>query len=171
MANPSQPLESMRAHPEHDGIIATHYLAIWESYETPSENLLPNARDIILDFLKVGRAQFALASFIAFDGNAPVGSVSCRLNTKSYPVVLKPQYSKEGYIWSVFTDPAYRGRGVARKLVGMAVEHLEKHGCTSVVLHSSQAGRPLYAGMGFELATEMRLKFEAALALSTHAAD
>jgi len=64
MANPPQSLETMRAHPEHDGIIAAHDLAIWESYETPSENLLPNARDTILEFLKVGRARFALASFV-----------------------------------------------------------------------------------------------------------
>ncbi|WP_369333330.1 GNAT family N-acetyltransferase [Rhizobium grahamii] len=92
----------------------------------------------------------------------PIGSVSCRLNSKTYPVVLRPEHSKEGYIWSVFTDPACRGKGVARKLLAMAIKHLERCECTAVVLHASNAGRPLYAGLGFEPASEMRLKFESA---------
>jgi len=149
-----------RAHPEHDVIVVAHYLAIWESYGTPPEHLRENVEEIVHEFLKIGRAEYELASFIAFDKSAAVASVSCRLNTKAYPMVLKPDLYKEGYIWSVFTDDAYRGRGVAKKLVSMAVDHLEEIGCNSVVLHSSEAGRPLYTGMGFELATEMRLKFD-----------
>jgi hypothetical protein len=41
----------------------------------------------------------------------------------------------------------------------MAVDHLQALGCTSVVLHSSDAGQGVYARLGFELAHEMRLKF------------
>ncbi|MBY5570659.1 GNAT family N-acetyltransferase [Rhizobium leguminosarum] len=153
-------MEFVRAHPEHDGIVVAHYLAIWESYGTAPDHLRSHPEEIVREFLKVGRGDYKLASFIAFDGEAAAGSVSCRLNTKAYPTVLKPEHSTEGYIWSVFTKDAYRGHGVARKLVTMAVDHLQAIGCTSVVLHSSEAGKPLYTGMGFELATEMRLKFD-----------
>ncbi len=45
---------------------------------------------------------------------------------------------------SDFTDDGYRGQGVARKLLSMAVDHLEEIGCTSVVLHSSAAGKSLH---------------------------
>ncbi|WP_244441723.1 hypothetical protein [Rhizobium grahamii] len=55
----------VRAVPEQDDIIVAHYLAIWESYGTPRENLRPNPRAIVLDFLQTGREQFELASFIA----------------------------------------------------------------------------------------------------------
>ncbi len=151
-------IDFIRARPEHDDIMVAHYLAIWESYDTPQDHLREDAQDIIRTFLRDGRQHRKLASFIAFDGNMPAGSVSCQLHTMPYPVVLKPQHMLQGYIWSVYSDPLYRGRGVAKKLVSMAVEHLREAGCTTAVLHASEAGKPLYAGMGFELAMEMRMK-------------
>jgi len=153
-------MKFVRGHPEHDKIIVAHYLAIWESYGTQPEKLCQEAHSKVFDFLTVGRTAHELASFLAFDGERAAGSVSCRLNAKAYPIVLKPEYSREGYIWSVFTDDAYRGRGVAETLVRMAIDHLEQCGCTSIVLHASEAGQKLYSKMGFELATEMRLKFD-----------
>jgi hypothetical protein len=42
-------------------------------------------------------------------------SVSCRLRIKAYPVVLRPEQAHEGHISSVYTEPTYRGTGVARK--------------------------------------------------------
>ena len=159
-------LDFVGANPEHDGIIAAHYLAIWESYGIPPDELSDEARQIVLKFLESGRDLSELVSFIAFDGTKPVGSVSCRLNIKNYPIVLRPAHAKEGYVWSVFTEPAYRGRGIARKLVEMAVEHFEKCGCTAVVLHASEAGQRLYGGLGFEPTSEMRLQFRHAVALT-----
>jgi ribosomal protein S18 acetylase RimI-like enzyme len=87
--------------------------------------------------------------------------VSCRLNTEGYPTILTAERSREGYIWSVFTHDVYRGNGVAKKLVAMAIEHLKVIECTSVVLHSCEAGKHLYAGVGFEAATEMSLNSSA----------
>jgi ribosomal protein S18 acetylase RimI-like enzyme len=154
-------MEFVQASPDQDEVIASHYMAIWESYGTAPEKLREDSFHIVYSFLRQGRDRHGLASFIAFDEKVAAGSVSCRLNVRAYPTVLKRDHSHEGYIWSVYTDPAYRGQGVARRLVQMAIDHLERCGCTSVVLHSSDAGKKLYSGLGFELATEMRLKFSA----------
>lgn len=91
----------LKAGPEHDHVLAAHYLAIWESYGTLSEDLVSNATGVIDKFLKDNRAEHGLVSFIAFDGTSAVGSVSCRSDFKAYPVVLRPDLAKEAYIWSV----------------------------------------------------------------------
>lgn len=151
-------MDFIRARPEHDDILVEHYLSIWESYGTPQDHLLADAKQIIRTFLREGRRTRELASFIAFDANTPAGSVSCQLHAMPFPVVLRPQYMLHGYIWSVYSDPFYRGRGIARKLVSMAVEHLRGIGCTTAVLHASDVGQSLYGGMGFEPGPEMRMK-------------
>ncbi|MBW9115615.1 GNAT family N-acetyltransferase [Rhizobium cauense] len=148
----------VQALPEHDATIVVHYLAIWSSYGTPPEHLQEDAMEITRGFIERGRRDRQLASFIAFDGEVAAGSVSCHYHLTPYPAVLKPKYALNGYIWSVYVDPAYRRTGVSAKLVEMAIEHLREVGCTSVVLHSSEAGENLYRKLGFELAREMRLK-------------
>jgi len=149
----------VRALPEHDGIIVVHYVAIWASYGTPPEHLREEAVEITRGFIDRGRRDRKLASFIAFDDEVLAGSVSCHYHLMPYPAVLKPAHVLSGYIWSVYVEPPYRRRGVSRKLVEMAIEHLREVGCTSVVLHSSGAGKNLYRKFGFEVAREMRLKF------------
>ena len=152
-------MEFVRAKPEHDDILIEHYLAIWESYGTPRNHLRADAGEVVHSFLTDGRQNRHLASFIAFDGKIPAGSVSCQLQTLPYPAVLKSQHMLQGYIWSVYVDAPYRRQGISKNLTSMAVEHLRDIGCTGVVLHSSEVGEPLYRSLGFELAREMRLKF------------
>lgn len=64
-----------------------------------------------------------------------------------------------GYLCNVFTEEAYRGKGIARKLVTMAVEECQKRGLKRLALHASDDGRPLYESMGFHGTNEMRLEF------------
>ena len=62
------------------------------------------------------------------------------------------------YIINVYTKPEHRGRGVARLLVQAAVDASKAAGFSVVELHASDAGRPLYASMGFVQTNEMRLR-------------
>jgi GNAT superfamily N-acetyltransferase len=65
-----------------------------------------------------------------------------------------------GNIVNVYTDPASRRRGIARKLVEVALEWCRMHGIRTVILHASDAGRPLYEKLGFQPTNEMRLTLE-----------
>jgi len=71
--------------------------------------------------------------------------------------VKKPEYQLDGYIWHVFVDAGYRGRGIATGLVDAARSYLASIGCTRAILHSSDAGERVYLRSGFELAKEMRV--------------
>jgi GNAT superfamily N-acetyltransferase len=62
------------------------------------------------------------------------------------------------WIVNVFTEREYRGNGLARVLMTEMVDWCRAQGFTVVSLHASDAGRPIYAGMGFLPTNEMRLR-------------
>ena len=65
---------------------------------------------------------------------------------------------RRAYILNVYTEPGYRGRGIARQVVSAIVEWCRQEGFCSVALHASAMGRPIYEAMGFKPTNEMRLE-------------
>ncbi len=62
---------------------------------------------------------------------------------------------------SMFTEPSFRGKGVASAIVKVAVEWARVNGYASVRLHASEMGQGVYERLGFErLVWLMRLKIE-----------
>jgi GNAT superfamily N-acetyltransferase len=62
-----------------------------------------------------------------------------------------------GNILNVYTCPQSRRKGLARKLTERAIEWCRANRVGTVILHASDAGRPLYQSMGFVPSNEMRL--------------
>lgn len=67
------------------------------------------------------------------------------------------QSSCRAYVHSVYIEPAFRRKGVARSLMEAIIGWCRDRGMRSVTLHASEQGRPLYASMGFTATNEMRL--------------
>jgi len=65
--------------------------------------------------------------------------------------------TRRGWILSVYTEPEFRRRGIARRLMETIVEWCRGEGFAYVSLHASQDGRLLYEKMGFVPTNEMRL--------------
>lgn len=65
--------------------------------------------------------------------------------------------SRRGNILNVYTHPDSRRQGLARGLMGVALEWCRANGIRAVILHSSKEGRPLYEQLGFRPTNEMRL--------------
>lgn len=61
-------MEYLKATPEHDDILITHYLAIWDSYGT---HFCLDPQLKIRRFIEEGRDSRELATFIAMDGATP----------------------------------------------------------------------------------------------------
>jgi ribosomal protein S18 acetylase RimI-like enzyme len=146
-----------RAEEGDDEILVRHYRAIWESYGVGVENIKPDAEQIVREFIDDGRRHFRMAAFLAELRGAVVGSTVCQLHRVPYPAVTVPSFRHHGYIWHVFVEPAVRRQGIAAALVLRAIEHLRSIGCTTAVLHSSDAGKSLYERLGFQIGPEMRL--------------
>jgi GNAT superfamily N-acetyltransferase len=57
---------------------------------------------------------------------------------------------------NVYTESAWRRRGIARILMHLLTRWSEEQGFDRVVLHASDAGRALYTSLGFAPTNEMR---------------
>ena len=68
-----------------------------------------------------------------------------------------PARSQRGYVLNVYVEPAYRRRGVARRLMAAILDACRQAGAGVVTLHASDEGRPLYESLGFKVTEEMRL--------------
>jgi GNAT superfamily N-acetyltransferase len=61
----------------------------------------------------------------------------------------------EGLVLNVYTNPEWRGRGVARQMMDTIIAWSAAAGIVRLVLSASAAGRPLYEKMGFVATREM----------------
>ncbi|SPF51833.1 GCN5-related N-acetyltransferase [Candidatus Sulfopaludibacter sp. SbA4] len=65
--------------------------------------------------------------------------------------------TRRGWILSVYTEPEFRRRGIARRIMETIVDWCRSEGFAHVSLHASHDGRLLYEKMGFRPTNEMRL--------------
>lgn len=65
-----------------------------------------------------------------------------------------------GFIFNVYTEPAHRQQGLARRLMDTIHGWCRGEGIERIVLNASSFGKPLYDAMGYVSAAEpmMRLK-------------
>lgn len=75
-----------------------------------------------------------------------------RLQLDRTAVDLGPQ----GLIVNVYTEPAWRRRGIAELLMREILTFAKARGIDNVVLHASAEGRRLYEKLGFRQTNEMR---------------
>ncbi len=62
---------------------------------------------------------------------------------------------------NVYTRPDQRRQGLARRLMEVVLDSCRTLGIRTIILHASEAGRPLYEALGFEPTNEMRLLIDA----------
>jgi GNAT superfamily N-acetyltransferase len=65
---------------------------------------------------------------------------------------------KVGYILNISTEPAYRRRGLARRILQAIMDYANAQGIMRLELQASEMGRPLYESVGFVPVPVMRLK-------------
>ena len=155
---PKQPQVNFREiYPHEDALIAEHFYRLWRDNDVPDCLIKPNWSDITIEFIDRARQELSYKAFaIEFDGIA-IGSIGCQLFAGLYPNGLAEEYRKYGYIWGVYVEAPYRGRGFGKQLTKMAIDYLKSLGCTRVILHASPSGQPIYTSLGFVTSNEMRL--------------
>lgn len=55
------------------------------------------------------------------------------------------------FVYNVYTEPAHRGRGLARRIMDTIHDWCRGAGIQSVALNASVFGRPLYESMGYRV--------------------
>lgn len=80
----------------------------------------------------------------------------------AYPPVFGSLVETRGYIMNIYTLPAWRRQGLARKILGKLLTEARHRGAVMINLHATEIGKGLYHSEGFaEKYTEMSLHLEA----------
>jgi ribosomal protein S18 acetylase RimI-like enzyme len=106
------------------------------------------------------QAKMNAGDYLAWLAIAPDGSIAAGagLWLMDWLPHMIGSSSRRGNIVNVYTDPKFRRRGLARRLMEEAVQRCRENGVDVVILHASPEGRELYESMGFQASNEMRLK-------------
>jgi GNAT superfamily N-acetyltransferase len=90
-------------------------------------------------------------SFHAWVGVAEERVVACSgLVPFGRPPMPGTLASLEAYILNMYTEPQWRGRGIARALVEELTRFARELGVGRLLLHATADGRPLYESAGFK---------------------
>lgn len=104
-------------------------------------------RPALYDYYTRHMADGIFVSWLAVDGEKIVG-------TSGISFVEKPPYfscpsGKIGLLSSMFTDKAYRRKGIAKELLTRVVNEAREYGCGTVQITASDMGVLLYSDFGF----------------------
>ncbi|MBR2683923.1 MAG: GNAT family N-acetyltransferase, partial [Atopobiaceae bacterium] len=105
-------------------------------------------RPALVDYYARHLADDTFASWLALDDDRIVA-------TSGISVVEKPPYfgcptGRIALVSSMFTNPAYRRRGIAHDLLCRVLEEARSRDCGVVQITASNAGVPLYESVGFK---------------------
>jgi len=112
----------------------------------------PAAAALLRDDWGDRRANFAFAAghpgCRAFVAEADGEIVGTGITTLNGPV---------GWIGTIWVDPTWRRRGLGLELTQATIDAAEATGCRTLVLVATEAGRPMYERLGFEVQTAYRI--------------
>lgn len=128
---------------ELDTFIQMRIRQLREEGATEDIDLVP----ALQDYYNRHMCEGTFVSWLAMDGDRIVG-------TSGMSFVEKPPYfgcpsGKMGLLSSMFTDPEYRRKGIAKELLSRVVEEARAYGCGTVQITASDMGVLLYTDFGF----------------------
>ena len=106
-------------------------------------DLVPALRDYYNRHMLEG----TFISWLAMDGEQIIG-------TSGMSYVEKPPYfgcpsGKMGLLSSMYTNPAYRRKGIARELLSRVIKDAKEYGCGTIQITASDMGVKPYTAFGF----------------------
>lgn len=128
---------------ELDNFIDKRIHQLREEGATEDIDLVPALKD----YYQRHMADGIFVSWIALDGNTMIG-------TSGMSFIEKPPYfgcpsGKVGLLSSMYTDPDYRRKGIAKELLSRVIKDAKEYGCGTIQITASEMGVKLYTDFGF----------------------
>lgn len=108
------------------------------------------------EYLSTAIPEGSLRAWLASDSDRVIAGGAVLVSAwPAHPYDLE---CRRATILNLYTDPAYRRRGLARQLMETMIAWCKRHRFARVTLHASDDGRHLYESLGFEPTNEMSLQ-------------
>jgi GNAT superfamily N-acetyltransferase len=107
----------------------------------------PSWREACADFLRETMVDGTTVSYVAGDGEGLVSGAT-GVSFRRVPGPANPS-GRYGYIQSVVTERAWRGRGLGRAVVAAVLDWYCDQSIHRVDLHATGDGEPIYRSLGF----------------------
>ena len=150
-----------RCLPGDAAVVAEHRVAMFRDMgDVPSDDLAGRLLAASIPMLAADLEQGTYVGWFAVSASEQViAGVGAHVKP-SLPRItrgdLRIASSPVPLVVNVYTHPEWRRQGVARALMTTLMNWATAKGFDRVVLHASDAGRPLYASLGFVPTNEMR---------------
>jgi GNAT superfamily N-acetyltransferase len=128
---------------------------MWHDMGYTNKKLLGAADTVYRAWAKPRLKTGELAGFIVEAGGQIVGSGCLWLQ----PRLGVPGFKggRQPYLLSMYTEHAFRGKGVATIIVKESIRWAKAKGFTRMTLHASDMGKNIYEKLGFKQTWEMKL--------------
>jgi GNAT superfamily N-acetyltransferase len=147
-------------------VIAWHRVRMFQDMGMVPDHLFESFRAISAEWVRASLASAEYIGWLVPDPEAMQKIIAgAGVMLRPMPPVPLPDAcgqaeiytGRQGLVVNVFTEPAWRRRGLARLLLEQIIAWSHQEGIESVVLHASDDGRRLYEQLGFRATNEMRL--------------
>jgi len=119
-----------------------------------SEDVLETMTEHFRTWLEPRLGDGTYFGFVLTENEQPVAGIGLMvIDWPPHP--SHPTMDKRGYVLNVYVEPAHRRKGMAGELMRLAEAEFARRGIQFVILHSTEQGKPLYAGLGWSGTTEM----------------
>ena len=130
-------------HKELDRFIQMRIRQLREEGATEDIDLAP----ALLDYYRRHMADGTFVSWLAMDRDQIIGTSG--MSFVEIPPYFGCPSGKMGLLSSMYTDPEYRRRGIAKELLSRVVGEARAYGCVTVQITASDMGVLLYTDFGF----------------------
>lgn len=145
--------------------IARHRAAMFAEMGSITDEMRAEMYDASVVFLRLAVPSGEYIGWLAYDADDPLaifgGAGVQRRRNLPFPMRLpdgttRIAQGRQAIVLNVYTEAAWRRRGVARRLMIDVMRWARDEGVENLVLHASPDGRPLYEQLGFAATNEMR---------------
>lgn len=143
-------------------ILVSYRRSMFESMGIADETALSAMCEVMSRYLHQALPGGEYRGWVAEAGGVVIASGG--LVIQRLPPSPRNMDGRHGYIMNIYTEPAWRRKGVATAILTTILDYLRSLGVPVATLHATQDGRPVYERFGFEQTNEMRLIMNSPLA-------
>jgi GNAT superfamily N-acetyltransferase len=138
-------------------LLVAHRQNMWHEIYPELGARVDESTEAVREWIRKRLSDGTLVGFIVRAGDGAVAGSGCLWIRPEQPRPTSP-HLEVPYLMSMYTEKAFRRKGVGKRVVEAALQWSREHGYERVVLHASIEGRPLYEAFGFAATNEMRLE-------------